>query len=404
MALAGKTGVLLVGARGHVAAVVICGVLALKRHLCSETGMVTGLREFMPLDLVSVQDLVFGGWDIRGTTIVENARDLSKVSRILDWETFLAIREDLEGIEDDLFAGTVVNCGRAIEELANGTRTMPVASLADIAERLMQDIREFRERNGLQSVVVVNLASTEPSITVERCHGDREALRQIINDDRRDLVRGSTLYAYAAVCSGCPFINFTPSNATLLPGIIDLAVELGAPVMGNDGKTGETLVKSALAPMFKYRNLQVLSWEGYNILGNMDGKILDNPENKESKVKSKDQVLSRILGYKPHSGVSIDYVPSLDDWKTAWDFIHFEGFLNTRMSLQFIWQGCDSALAAPLVLDLIRLADFAGRKKEKGLMRHLACFLKSPIDVAEAALNNQFHILMDYVKGHSRGY
>ena len=148
--------------------------------------------------------------------------------------------------------------------------------------------------------------------------------------------------------------------------------------------------------MFACRNLNVLSWQGYNILGNMDGAVLAHSENKTSKIRSKDKALSRILGYKPHAQVSIDYVPSLGDRKTAWDFIHFQGFLNTKMSLQFTWQGCDSALAAPLVLDLVRLGLFAKQQGESGLMPHLSCFFKSPVGVEEHNLHRQFQMLEAY--------
>ncbi len=166
--------------------------------------------------------------------------------------------------------------------------------------------------------------------------------------------------------------------------------------MGNDGKTGETLVKSALAPMFTCRNLDVLSWEGFNILGNMDGQVLDDPKNKESKIRTKDHLLGKILGYSPHSRVRIDYVPSLDDQKTAWDFIHFKGFLGAKMSLQFIWQGYDSLLAAPLILDLVRLAELAKRRGDAGLMPHLASFFKAPLGVDEHALFEQYQMLLGY--------
>jgi myo-inositol-1-phosphate synthase len=168
--------------------------------------------------------------------------------------------------------------------------------------------------------------------------------------------------------------------------------------MGDDGKTGETLVKSALAPMFASRNLQILSWEGFNILGNMDGKVLNDPQNCESKLKTKDQVLGNILGYTPHSRVHIDYVPSLGDQKTAWDFIHFEGFLGARMSMQFTWQGYDSFLAAPLVLDLARLALLAGQRSEAGLMPQLASFFKVPQGTDEFRHSGQFQMLLNYLE------
>ena len=168
--------------------------------------------------------------------------------------------------------------------------------------------------------------------------------------------------------------------------------------MGCDGKTGETLVKSALAPMFRYRNLRVLSWQGYNMLGDRDGVVLADEENRATKIESKDRLLGQILGYPLHSKVTIDYVPSLGDMKTAWDFVHFEGFLGHRMSMQFTWQGCDSILAAPLVLDMLRLTDLAVRRGESGPMKHLACFFKSPVDVSEHDLHAQWHDLVGWLQ------
>ena len=139
---------------------------------------------------------------------------------------------------------------------------------------------------------------------------------------------------------------------------------------------------------------------GHNILGNRDGLVLDNPENKASKVHSKDQVIAVILGYAPQTLVSIEYIPSMDDWKTAWDHIHFRGFLGTKMALQLTWQGCDSLLAAPLALDVVRLALLAQRRGETGVLKHLACFFKSPMGVAEHDFFKQFALLEHYV---SRG-
>jgi myo-inositol-1-phosphate synthase len=196
---------------------------------------------------------------------------------------------------------------------------------------------------------------------------------------------------------GMPFVHFTPSNSALTPAIEELFAQSGAPFMGCDGKTGETLVKSALAPMFKYRNLRVRTWQGYNILGDRDGRVLSNSENKKSKVDSKDSLLPSILGYPLHTHVGIDYVPSLHDLKTAWDFVHFEGFLGFKMALQFIWQGCDAILAAPLVLDLVRFADLAAARGESGPMPHLACFFKRPLGVDEHDLHRQWNMLGEYL-------
>jgi myo-inositol-1-phosphate synthase len=139
-----------------------------------------------------------------------------------------------------------------------------------------------------------------------------------------------------------------------------------------------------------------MSWVGHNIFGNRDGVVLNDPANKSSKVQSKDQLLSQILGYKPQTLVSIEYIESLDDWKTAWDHIHFRGFLNTKMILQFIWQGCDSLLAAPLVIDLARLTLLAQRRGEGGVLKHLSAFFKSPMNINEHHFFRQFAWLEEY--------
>ncbi|MBY0456472.1 MAG: inositol-3-phosphate synthase, partial [Gemmataceae bacterium] len=187
-----------------------------------------------------------------------------------------------------------------------------------------------------------------------------------------------------------------------LPAREELARKRGVPHAGQDLKTGETLLKSVLAPMFARRNLRVLSWVGHNILGNRDGLVLNDPDNKSSKVTSKDKLLGELLGYKPQSHVSIEYIESLDDWKTAWDHVHFEGFLGAKMTLQFTWQGCDSLLAAPLVIDLVRLVALAQRRGELGTMPHLACFFKSPVGVAEHDFGKQFALLEAYLRSAAR--
>jgi myo-inositol-1-phosphate synthase len=145
--------------------------------------------------------------------------------------------------------------------------------------------------------------------------------------------------------------------------------------------------------MFAARNLRVMSWVGHNIFGNLDGKVLDDPANKQAKVRSKDRLLHQILGYSPQTLVTIEYIESLGDWKTAWDHVHFQGFLGTPMVLQFTWQGCDSLLAAPLVLDLVRLTDLAARRGERGTLTFLASFFKSPLGVEQHDFIRQFQML-----------
>lgn len=392
-----KVGVWLVGALGSIATTVIFGALSLGRGLVEPTGMITATEAFDGLGLVPLDGLEFGGCDLRRGDLRDAARHVMRETGVLSPEILNELDELLTAIEQHIFMGTARNCGEAIERLAACPVSGGSTARQEI-ETVRMQFRDFKKKKSLDDLVVVNLASTEPPLVLQDAHLEVEAFERALDRNLPGLVKASTIYAYAAVQEGCPYINFTPSSGALIPAVIDLAGCRGIPVMGNDGKTGETLVKSALAPLFQCRNLDVLSWEGFNILGNMDGCVLDHPENKESKIKSKDQVLSKILGYPLHSRVHIHYVPSLDDQKTAWDFIHFRGFLGAKMSLQFIWQGYDSLLAAPLILDLVRLVELAKRRGEGGLMPHLASYFKAPLGVEEHRLYEQFQMLLRYVE------
>lgn len=396
----GKTGLFLVGAAGYISMAVIAGSLALKKGIAKRTGMVTALDAFEGLGLLEPDELVIGGWEIRDFSLRESAMNFLKSMGMPEQELFRQIEEDLAGIEKNIFPGTAAGCGRAIESLASSQCLKDVHLKLQI-EKLRADINAFKKDNGLDEAIVCNVASTEPPIEKSPAHDTLESLERAIESDSRQAVRASTLYSYASIAEGCPYINFTPSNAALLPALIEFSIKKRVPVAGNDGKTGETLIKSALAPVFLYRNLEVMSWEGFNILGNMDGMVLDNSENKESKIITKDRTINSVLGYNPHSKVHIHYVPSLDDQKTAWNFIHFKGFLGAKMSLQFIWQGFDSLLAAPLVLDLARLMEFSKRQGESGVMRHLASFFKAPIGVEEQRLFEQMSMLASYIESAS---
>ena len=160
--------------------------------------------------------------------------------------------------------------------------------------------------------------------------------------------------------------------------------------------------RAVLAPMFAARNLEVMSWVGHNIFGNMDGQVLDDPVNKSAKIQGKDQLLGRILGYDPQTLVTIEYIRSMGDWKTAWDHIHFRGFLGTPMTMQFTWQGCDSLLAAPLVLDLVRFVELSQRRGETGLLSHLGSFFKRPLGLTNHAFDDQSALLEAWAAGQAR--
>ncbi len=388
-------GIWLIGARGGVATTVAVGLIALKNGLIDTAGLVSRLPQFEHLELADWSDFVVGGHEIRRVPLADEAMQLAVESRIGSPELAARCKAELEQIDERIRPGTIQRVGRTIAKLAD--EDIPDSETpGESIERLKGDLAEFIAAERLEHVVVVNVASTEPPADAADIPARWSELEPLLSDSQKCPLPASSLYAVAALDCGCSYVNFTPSLGSAPSAIDELAGKRNTRHAGCDGKTGETLMKSVLAPMFARRNLKVLSWVGHNIFGNLDGKVLDDPINKQTKVASKDHLIGEILGYRPQTHVSIEYIESLGDWKTAWDHVHFTGFLDTPMTLQFTWQGCDSVLAAPLVLDLVRFTDLARRRGRTGLMTFLASFFKSPMGVDEHRFDRQFRMLEEY--------
>ena len=328
-----------------------------------------------------------GGHEIRKTSFADEAEQLYQQSRVFSPDVLRQCNDDLQAADDNVRPGILWNVGKTISNLADDENPND-QDAREAIRRIQTDLSDFRDAHDLTNVVVVNLASTEPptdEATWPTTWQDTEKLL-----DQPDCpLPASSLYAIAALDLGLPYINFTPSLGATPTGIDELARQRGTCHTGRDAKTGETLLKSVLAPMFAARNLGVMSWVGHNIFGNLDGKVLDDPTNKATKVKSKDHLLEKILGYAPQTLVSIEHIESLADWKTAWDHIHFQGFLQTPMTMQITWQGCDSLLAAPLVLDLVRFVLAACERGDTGALAFLSSFFKSPLGTENQAFFEQ---------------
>ncbi|HLA86131.1 MAG TPA: inositol-3-phosphate synthase [Thermoguttaceae bacterium] len=392
-----RIGLWLIGARGGVASTVLTGLAALAQGKTRPVGLVTELPLAAGLDMPQWSDFVVGGHEIRDVRLVDEAMDLAVRSRALPPELVEAVRPELDAIDRRIRPGTLHAVGPTIAALA-GPHVPRDETPREAIARVRGDIEAFAAAERVEHVVVVNIASTEPAVDASCLPAEWDAVDRLLDDPACPLP-ASSLYAIAAFELGCSYINFTPSLGSLPPALDELARRNKTRHMGRDGKTGETLMKSVLAPMFAHRHLEVMSWVGHNIFGNLDGRVLSDPANKQAKVASKDHLLREILGYVPQTLVSIEHIESLGDWKTAWDHIHFRGFLETPMTLQFIWQGCDSLLAAPLVLDMARLADAARRRGQIGTMTFLASFFKSPQAVAEQEFIRQFQMLEAWIRG-----
>lgn len=388
-----RIGIWLVGAKGGVATTTIVGIAALKQGLTESFGLVSELPQFAELGLVAWDAIEVGGHDIRDTKLIDEAFKLVYESRAIDGRIVEKCRDELDRIDGNIVDGTLLNVGNAISDLSSDKLRKVAETPRQAIDRLKADIANFAAANHLADVVVVNVASTEPPSDILSIPGTWGELAPLLEQEKACPLPASSIYGIAALELGFPYVNFTPSLGTALPALDELAKSKNACHMGHDGKTGETLLKSALAPMFAQRNLHVMSWVGHNIFGNMDAKVLDDPENKKTKAISKDKLLGKIFGYQPQTLVSIENIESMGDWKTAWDHIHFKGFLGTPMVMQFTWQGCDSLLAAPLVLDLARFAELAHRHGETGLLPMLSCFFKSPLGTEENDFAKQFAML-----------
>ncbi len=390
-----RVGIWLIGAKGGVASTAILGLVALKKGLIGADGLVSSLPQFQSLGLVDWCDWVVGGHEIRNISLFGEAMRMAAGNHVAPPAMVEQCRDELEQIDARIRPGTIRNVGPAIAAIADDS-TPRGETAREAVDRVGRDMAAFVETEQLTHLVVVNVASTEPPVDVSGVSAAWEELERQLDAVPGGLLPASSLYAIAALSGGHSYLNFTPSVGPALAAIDALARLRGSRYYGCDGKTGETLMKSVLAPMFARRNLRVLSWVGHNIFGNMDAQILDDPANKQAKVASKDHLVGEILGYRPKTLVSIEQVPDMGDWKTAWDHVHFAGFLGLPMTLQFVWQGCDSALAAPLALDLARFTELAHRRGHIGPMPFLSSFFKSPYGVTEHRFDRQFGMLEDW--------
>ncbi|RPK64489.1 MULTISPECIES: inositol-3-phosphate synthase [unclassified Streptomyces] len=364
-----RTGVWFIGARGSVATTATAGCAAVAAGLHPAAGMVTETPPFADSGLPALTSLVFGGHDTTGCPLPKRAEALA-AGGVLPHGLPSAVHAELAAADTGIRpGGPLPGDTRSDEEL--------IAAFA-------ADLTDFTHRNELARTVVINVASTEP-----------------LPDPGEQRLPASSLYAAAALRAGCPYVNFTPSTGLRTPALQDTVADCGLPHAGRDGKTGQTLLRSVLAPMFVQRALPVRAWSGTNLLGGGDGAALADPGAAAAKNAGKERVLADTLGTAPEGEVHIDDVPALGDWKTAWDHIAFDGFLGARMVLQTTWQGCDSALAAPLVLDLARLLARAHERGLSGPLPQLGFYFKDP-DGGPAALFEQYQELLAFA-GTLRG-
>jgi myo-inositol-1-phosphate synthase len=387
----GKLGVLLVGL-GAVSTTFVAGVEAVRRGIAKPIGSLTQMgtirlgkrtdkrapmiKDFVPI--AGLDDLVFGAWDI----FEEDAYEAALHAGVLEKELLNQVKDFLRTVKPM----KAVFSQEYVKRL-NGTHVKTGANKMALAEQLVEDIQRFKEENGCDRIVMIWCASTEVFREIdETAHGSLEAFEQAMRDDHAAILP-SMIYAYAAMKCGVPFANGAPNLTVDVPALRDFANKAGVPVCGKDFKTGQTLMKTILAPGFKARLLGLEGWYSTNILGNRDGEVLDDPESFKTKEESKLSVLEYILQpdvypdlYRDFSHVvRINYYPPRGDNKEGWDNIDIVGWLGYPMQIKVNFLCRDSILAAPLVLDLVLFLDLAHRAGMKGVQEWLSFYFKSPM-------------------------
>jgi len=385
----GKLGILTPG-MGAVATTFIAGVEAVRQGKARPVGSLTqmgtirlgkrtedrvpAIREFVPL--AGLDDLVFGGWDI----FEDDCYDAALKAGVLDRETIDSIKPFLKGIKPM----KAVFDQKYVKKLS-GDWLKKGSSWYDLAGQLMDDMRRFKEENGCDRLVMVWCASTEVFMKPTAVHQTLEAFEEGLRSNSPEIAP-SMVYAYAALQLGVPFANGAPNLTSDIPALMELAMKNDVPICGKDFKTGQTLMKTILAPGLKARMIGLNGWFSTNILGNRDGEVLDDPESFKTKEESKLSVLEYILQpnvypelYEDfYHKVRINYYPPRGDNKEGWDNLDIFGWLGYPMQIKIDFLCRDSILAAPIVLDLALFLDLAKRIGFRGIQEWLSFYFKSP--------------------------
>lgn len=386
----GKLGVLTPGL-GAVATTFIAGVEAVRKGLAEPIGSLTQMgtirlgkrtenrvpqiKDFIPL--AELDDLVFGGWDIFEDNVYEAAVNAG----VLEKELIDSVKPFLEGITPM----KAVFDQKYVKKLS-GTWVKKGENWYDLAQQLINDIKSFKEENGCDRIVIVWCASTEIFMRPTDVHKDLSSFEKGLKENSPD-ISPSMVYAYAALSLGIPFANGAPNLTLDIPALVELAKKNGVPVAGKDFKTGQTLMKTILAPGLKARLIGLNGWFSTNILGNRDGEVLDDPESFKTKEESKLSVLEYILQPKVYPDlysdfyhkVRINYYPPRGDNKEGWDNLDIFGWLGYPMQVKIDFLCRDSILAAPIVLDLALFMDLAKRIGFHGIQEWLSFYFKSPM-------------------------
>ena len=384
-----KLGIAVIGLGGAVGTTMVAGIELLKKGVIGTEGLPLADLDF---GLADYKNIVFGGWDLSGANLAAAAEEHD----VLTHKQFVAVEKELRQIKPWRAVGN-----KNFLENIEGENTFTNLSHREIVAKIQADLQNFKKQ--CEQVVVINLASTEKlaeegNEIFNSISGFEKAL-----DENSPEISPAMLYAYATISEQVPYGNFTPSVGADIPALVEFANTSGVSLAGKDGKTGQTMIKSVLAPAFKTRALKVEGWFSTNILGNRDGLALSNADSLASKVKTKSSLLDDILGYEVEDHiVDIRYYRPRGDNKEAWDNIDLIGFMGQAMQLKVNFLCKDSILAAPLAIEIARCLDLAQQRGEAGILEELGVFFKYPMTrdknaKTENALHKQEDVLLNWL-------
>lgn len=362
-------GVLIAGLGGCTGSTFALAVEGMKAGLLEEEAGITDVGEHWPR-FIGVGDIAIGGWDLTDESLLDRATHYDIISPTV----LVALRDAKKDVRPMI----------GVTYPSDYIEGPPAESSPKTLDAIRHDIRRFRSQSGVNRCVLVSLLPPEPACDPDLVEQDLPTLLKTLLDGERHRVRSSLVYTAAALLEGCAVIDFTPNAALEIPVFNELAVAKGVPIAGRDGSTGQTILKTHLAELFRARNLVVDGWYSTNILGNSDGAALMDPARRRIKMRDKLDGLGQVLGYEvANHVVTIDYYRPRGDDKESWDAVDLRGWLGSSMQLKLNWQGRDSLLAGSLLLDLVRLIATERVWQQVGIVPELGYFFKHPLGTEE---------------------
>ncbi len=396
-----RVGIMIVGLGGAVATTAVSGIELLRQGVVGTEGLPLAALADSRLteNLVAYPDLIFGGWDLSPDDLSAAAA----VHNVLSLEQYRLAAPALAQITPLPAVGNAEFCRNI-----GGANVIKADNHRAAVTVVRAQITEFRRRFECQSVIVINLASTEKFVEKNiEAFSSLKSFERALDADSPEIAP-AMIYAYAAIAEGAAYGNFTPSVSADIPALVEFAEQSRVAIAGKDGKTGQTMMKTALAPALRTRALKVAGWYSTNILGNRDGLALSDADSLKSKISTKESVLDDILGYRVEDHiVDIRYYRPRGDNKEAWDNIDLTGFLGQAMQIKINFLCRDSILAAPLVIEIARLLELAQRRGKSGVQEQLSVFFKLPQlkdeanEKPEHALHKQEQMLLDWLAENS---